>query len=182
MISYSKEYIGNILFLGGLFGKKKSFIYGLEEKDIAISREIMDLLSRVQSNLNELRTFIDANDITSINASLSELRNKFILLKSKAEAILVDVQSIMNKEIQLKNSILLNDEEYLQDKYQNLNSMVQELDSLIEIIGARPSTEELRNEYMGFMFGKLNSIIDSANKIINDDRELEHVYASIDQL
>ncbi len=163
------------------FFEKKPRIYEIEQKDIAINKEIFSLIARIEQNLNLLKEAINKGDIAYKDAKLAELENNFLLLRSKIDSVKKDISDIMNIEVAQREYLTLNDDVHLQDKLNRLELIGDALDELIQIMSERPVFEELKG-LSDTIYSKINLIIDAINYIINDDRYLENVYARIQYL
>jgi hypothetical protein len=165
-----------------LFGGNRNTIYGVELRDIDLSKEIFGLMLKVEGNLNGLKEALRKENPLFKNAKIAELENNFLMLKSKVEALRTDVKMIMDIEVQNKDYIMINDEGYLEDKYERLTLMSSVLDELIDLMIAKPSAIELRRDLIEYVYGKVNILVDAVNNIINDDKHLESTYSKLSYL
>lgn len=163
------------------FFEKQPKIYEIEERDIAINKEIFSLITLIEENLTLLKESIDKGNIGYKDVKLAELENNFLMLKSKIEGIRTDINEIMNIEVAQKEFITINDDVHLQDKLNRLELISDALEELIQIMTERPAFEELKG-LNDTIYSKINIIIDAINYVINDDRYLENAYARIQYL
>ncbi len=172
-----------LLSISFIFSKSnKSKLLELEERDIAYANEISDLLGKTESYIKNVETSLFREDANAVKASLAELENKLLLIRSKADAIREDMKSIINKEVQNKEYIALNDDSYLEDKLNNLNKIISLIDSLTDLLVQRPSIEDLKHESMNLIKNWVNQLADSLNEVIKDDKYLDYVYNRLNEL
>jgi len=163
------------------FFEKKPKIFEIEERDIAINKEIFSLITRIEENLSLLKESIAKGNIGYKDVKLAELENNFLLLRSKIENIRNDIGDILNIEVTQKEFITINDDVHIQDKLNRLELISDALEELIQIMTERPAFEELKG-LNDTIYSKINLIIEAINYIINDDRYLENAYARIQYL
>lgn len=164
------------------FWKKEPQIVQLEAHDKKLVKEMLGLVYRLESHLKDLNKIVSAQDTRGLYAKFAELENVFLLMRSKADTIKIDIREIRDIEITHRNYIAFNDADTLQDKSDNLETIMQILDELIQLVSERPTLESIKNEYLYFMSMKTNEIIDSLNKIVSDDRQLMEIYSKIKEL
>jgi len=162
-----------------LFSGKKDNIYGIEKGDTSISKQAYDMLLKAEGHMKELKAIILTDNIILKDAKLAELENSLLLMKSKVETLRMDVKRIMDIEVQNRDIITIHDDQYLEDKYNRLGQMSEALEDLTELLRQRPTSPDLRREFMGFIYGKMNVLADSMNNIITDDKNLEQMYSKL---
>ena len=164
-------------FLKELFNKDPE-IYSIEKNSIQINKELFDLIVKAEKVMDELKTYLAEDKVSFKDAKLAELENNLLNMKSKVDSLRIDVQRILNIEMKHKDYVLLNDDFYLKDKLARVETMGQVLDELLDLISERPAINELK-EVVGYMYGRINSLVDSVNNITSDDKRLEEVYSRL---
>jgi hypothetical protein len=173
--------LSNVGFFDSLF-KKKPRLYTIQLNDIDIAKEVDRLILRLQKDIDGLQTILSGDNITAKFAKMAELESSFRLIKIKLDAINNDLREIRGIEIQNKDFIYLNDEEYLTDKSSNIERMINILDRLLDLVSERPSASDLREEYLNYIKQNALQIKEAFNNIINDDKQLVNVYSKISDL
>jgi len=163
------------------FFEKKPKIFEIEERDIAINKEIFSIITRIEENLGLLKESIAKGNIAYKDVKIAELENNFLLLRSKIENVRNDIGDILNIEVAQKEFITINDDVHIQDKLNRLELISDALEELIQIMTERPAFEELKG-LNDTIYSKINLVIEAINYIINDDRYLENAYARIQYL
>lgn len=154
----------------------------IEQSDININKEIMDLITRAEGHISELKNVLSQKDISLKDAKLSQLENVFVHIKTKIDSLLTDVKRIISIETQNRDFIILNDDSYLQDKSERLQQMAESVDYLLELMAQRPAVDDLRSGALSTIDDKMNLLITSINNIVNDDKQLSSTYEKIEQL
>ena len=164
-----------------IFKKKyRSKIYELEIQDIKLGNEINTLTRKLQDHIAELKEILRSADFESKNAKLSEIQNNLILLKTKQEHLKEDLEKITAIELENKETISLNDQDTLEDKYQQVEALGKAIDELFDLTTANPSTMELRNIYDNIILNRMRNIILSINQMQRDDVTLEETYRKLE--
>ncbi|MCC7574338.1 hypothetical protein KO361_02000 [Candidatus Woesearchaeota archaeon] len=167
-------------FLKELF-KKESELYSIEKNSVLINKEVFSLIVKTEKILDELKNYLDSGKVSFKDAKLAEFENSLINMKSKIDSLRLDVQRILEIELKNKDYILLNDDFYLKDKFSRIDTMSQIIDELLDLINERPAVSELK-EMTSYLYSKMNSLADSVNNIITDDKYLEDVYSRLRNL
>ena len=162
--------------------KNHSKIYTLQNQDMALLNAMKAIVVNLESDISILKNVLQDENITAKDSAVAELNNKFMLLRSKVEKIRSHVKEIISIEVQNKDFVLLNDEDYLSDKSDNLERISYYLDQLIDLLSSKPTSEELKNEYVQYINNKVMYVIEGMNNVIRDDKHLESIYARIDEL
>lgn len=174
--------VGSMGFFESLFKKKRSRLYSIQLNDIEISKEISRLISKVGLDIDSLRSILASDNMTAKFAKMAELESSFRLIKIKLEAIDKDLREIRSIEVQNKDFVYLNDEDYLKDKLFNVSRMIEVLDRLLDLVSERPSSSDLRSEYLEYIRSNMGVIEESFNSVVSDDKQLVNVYSKIDEL
>ena len=173
-----KSWLGSIFSIG-----KSSRIYELEEQDIKLLAAARNIVSRIEYDVGVLKNVLARDgDMTAKDSAVAELNNKFMLLRSKIEMIRVHIKEIISMEVQNKDFVLLNDEDYLRDKSDNLNNISYYLEQLIDLLSSKPTSDELKSEFVEYINNKISYVVEGLNNVINDDKHLESIYARINEL
>ncbi|MCF7865978.1 hypothetical protein K9L67_05725 [Candidatus Woesearchaeota archaeon] len=159
--------------------KKESKILHIEHSDIAINKQIFDLIAKLESQLTNVSNALKKSDVSEVSARLAELENVFIRIKTKVDSLIVDVETIMGIESQNRDFIMLNDGDYISDKLERLKTMSSVLDELVELISHHPGMSELKSDLLSYMYSRLNVLIDSINSVASDDSHMEFVYGHL---
>lgn len=167
-------------FFKQLFEKKPK-LHTLQISSMEINRALFDLIVKTEKILDELKAFLDDGNVSLKEAKLAELENALINMKSKIDSLRLDVQRVLDIELKHKDYILLNDDFYLRDKLYRVDTMSQVIEELIDLIGEKPAVNELK-EMMNYIYGRMNTLVDSVNNIASDDKRLEEVYSRLGDL
>ena len=161
--------------------KQRPAIYLSEEDAIKLNKDVFELLLGCENDLAELKKTISTNQTAMKEATIAELENKFLNMRTKIDAIRTDMKTIIDLETQNKDFIQLNDDIFIMDKMGRLDTISSVLDELLELTHERPAANELKG-LVDFIYGKINILIDAVNNIINDDKHLEGTYSKLQYL
>lgn len=164
-------------FFRELFSKEPE-LYAIEKRSVQTNKALFDLIVKSEKVLNELKNYLGEDKISLKEAQLAEFENVLINIKSKVDSLRIDVQRILNIEMKHKDFILLNDDFYLKDKLSRIDTMSQVIDELLDLVGERPSSSDLK-EMMSYIYGRINTLVDSVNNVSSDDKYLEEVYSRL---
>jgi hypothetical protein len=167
--------------LQALFRKQKPVMMQSEEDAIKLNKDIFNLILYCEHDLAELKKFLSSEQTAMGAAMLADLENKFLSIRTKIDAIKNDMKSIVDLEIQNKDYILFNDDEYIKDKLARLDTLSATLDELLELTSEKPVANELKG-MVDFIYGKINILIDAVNNIISDDKHLDGTYSKLQYL
>lgn len=162
--------------------KEHSKILSIEDRDIQYLKSTFDIIVHLENNFSELKIIVQNEDVTKKRAQLSLIENNLLAIKNKIEAILNDLNQIKNLEIQVKESIALNDHEQVARKYQKLHEINMSIDDILDIISQQPSVPELKEQINSTLASKINTIITDINSIVADDNQLKNVYSQLSKL
>lgn len=162
--------------------KGKSNLSLIHDKSRALNKELFSRITKIEEHLDELTSIINSQNLTAKYAKLAELENDFILMKSKIDGIKMEMQEIIELQRRHRYTVIIDDQEYLDDKSKNLEEINYYLEELIQLVGQRPSNEDLRNEFLKFLSKRVNIIVNDINNIITDDRQLDSIYSDLTKL
>ena len=167
-------------FLKELF-RKDPELYSIQRNSIVVNKELFNLIVKTEKILDELKIYLVKDSVSLKEAKLAEFENSLLNMKSKVDALRLDVQRILDIELEHKDYILLNDDFYLKDKLYRVETMTQVLEELLDLISSKPALNELK-EMMNYIYGRMNTLVDSVNNISSDDKRLEQVYSRLREL
>ena len=170
---------------GGWFDsllRRKSKLYSLHINDMEIMKDLEKLLEKLKYDVASLQAILGGDNVTEKFAKMAELETSFRLMKIKIDAISKDLSDIRNIEMQNRDFIYLNDDDSLRDKIENINNISELLDRLLELVRERPSSQDLKSEYLIYIKTNVSAIEESLNSIISDDKQLETVYSRLNEL
>jgi hypothetical protein len=167
-------------FLKELF-KKDPELYSIQRNSIVVNKELFGLIVKTEKILDELKIYLVKDSVSLKEAKLAEFENSLLNMKSKVDALRLDVQRILDIELEHKDYILLNDDFYLKDKLYRVETMTQILEELLDLVSSKPALNELK-EMMNYIYGRMNTLVDSVNNITSDDKRLENVYSRLRDL
>ncbi len=162
--------------------RRGSRLYALQLNDMEIMKDLEKLTNKLKSDINVLQQVLVSDNMTEKFAKLAEMESSFRIMKIKIDAIAKDLSDIRNIEMQNRDFIYLNDDDSLRDKIENINNISNILDRLLELVREKPSSQELRSEYLAYIRANVNAIEESLNSVISDDKQLESVYSKINEL
>ena len=160
----------------------KSNISLIHDRAKSLNKQSFALLGKITQHLDELSKIVNSENMMAKYAKLAELENDFILLRAKIEAINIEIGEIIEIQKKYRYSVIIDDQEYLDDKTNNINEIDVLLEDLIELVKQRPQNYELRGEYLNYLSKKVNLIINDVNSIITDDRQLDLIYSDLTKL
>lgn len=166
-------------FLSNLFGGGKKTLYTTHLDDEKILDKVFDLCEALRVLVKDLDRILQGTSVIRKDARLADMENKIILMKTKIDRILEHVSWIVDREVEKKDYMTIQDEEYLEDKYGRLESVSRNLEELAELVNARPSFSELKIDLMDRIRVLLNAVIDDLNVITEDDEVLEKIYSNV---
>lgn len=167
---------------GSVQAEKASKLLSIEKRDIAYLKATFDIIVKLEKNFTELKELVDKGDINSKAAQLSLIENNLLQIKNKIEAIQNDVNQIKNIEARVKESIALNDQVQIENKYDKLNEINSSIDDVLEVLTHQPSIDELKQQLQATLAQKINIIISNINSMVADDNHLKEVYSQISEL
>lgn len=146
-----------------------------EKIDMAIARHIR----RCESLMADLEKALKYDDYPQKDEDLLLLKRQFQEMLEKVNVLLQDVSTIRLKEIQQKNYVRIQDEQYLIDKFEQLQKLRETLSELIEMLQENLSDSELEQGLLAQIYEKINHMIDCFNKLKSDDNHLRALYEQI---
>lgn len=161
-----------------IFRKQKPAIYLSEEDAIKLNKDIFELLLGCENDLAELKKTLSTNQTSMKEAAIADLENKFLNMRTKIDAIRNDMKNIIDLETQNRDFVILNDDIYIKDKMNRLDTLSNVLDELLELTHERPAASELKG-LVDFIYEKINILIDAVNNIISDDKHLDGIYSKL---
>ena len=167
-------------FFKNLFEKKPK-LHALQVSSMEVNKSLFELIVKTEKILDELKAFLDDGNVSLKEAKLAEFENALLNMKSKVDSLHLDVQRILDIELEHKDYILLNDDFYLKDKLFRVETMTQVLEELLDLVNSKPALNELK-EMMNYIYGRMNTLVDSVNNITSDDKRLENVYSRLRDL
>ena len=160
----------------------KSKIFSIQINSKKINEELCSLILDVEKNLSEFSKLIIKRDYPSIKHEVQSLYKIFVTLKQKTEILLEDVKRIVNIELAEKEFIILNDDQFIKDKVEQINSIKENLHTLMLMIEERPSRDAYENDLLAHMQEKITEISRSTSQMVKDDRMLEEIYSSLSRI
>jgi len=167
-------------FLRELFSKE-SELFTIQKNSMLVNKELFSIIVKAEKILDELKSYLMIANVSYKEAKLAEFENALLNMNSKVDALRLDVQRILDIELKHKDFILLNDDFYLKDKLARIDTMSRVLEELLNLIGERPAVNELK-EMLNYIYGRMNSLVDSVNNITSDDKRLEDVYSRLREI
>jgi len=164
-------------FLRELFSKEPE-LFTIQKNSMLVNKELFLIIVRAEKILDELKSYLVSDNVSYKEAKLAEFENALLNMNSKVDALRLDIQRILDIELKHKDFILLNDDFYLKDKLMRIDTMSKVLEELLDLIAERPAINELK-EMINYIYGRMNSLIDSVNNISSDDKRLEEVYSRL---
>jgi hypothetical protein len=164
--------------LKDLFKKWKPVMLQSEEDSIKLNKDIFDLLLKCEQDLTQLKTYLNSEKTSMKEAKIADIENNFLNMRVKIDAIRNDMKSIIDVEIQNKDFISFNDDFFIKDKMNRLETISNALDELLELTSEKPAANELKG-MADFIYSKINILVDAVNNIISDDKHLEGTYSKI---
>ena len=162
--------------------KGKSNLSLIHDKTRALNKELFSRMSIVGEHLDELSAIVNSQNLTAKYAKLAELENDFILMKSKIDQIKLEMEEIIELQRMHRYTVIIDDQEYLDDKTNNLEEINYYIEEIIQLLSQRPSSADIRNEFLDFLSKRVNIIINDINNIIIDDRQLDSIYSDLTKL
>lgn len=162
--------------------KKHARIFSIEINDGKIDDEIGNLVFEVERHVKELSSVIKQGDLRAKVAGQHELLRLFRGLKTRVARLREDLDRIVDLELERKQYIIIKDENFIQDKKAQLDTMGRNLDDLLEIMRESPSEDEYRRDVMSELLKRLDSFVRALARIRKDDQALAEIYASLDRL
>lgn len=165
----------------GLFSKK-SRVYSIQINDDKINKEICLLLSKLKKNITDFMNILQKNYVGNKEEKIGEIMNLFGKMSEDIKKLINDVQGIQNIELQRKDFIKINDEQFLKDKLSQLNKIKEVLDTLIDMLEQNPTDKEFKEDLLRTMIQDVNEIIEGINKILEDDKGLDSIYQGLEKM
>lgn len=162
--------------------KKRSRLYAIELDDEKINKEIFSIITKVERHLSDLSGVITEKDVDLKNATLYELENNFLSMKSKIDSLRSDIERILSIEIENKEYLTIHDDGYLEDKRERLKRMSEALEDLVDLIMTRPALNDLRSGLMNEIYARTNFLVENLNNVIEDDKNLLLAYEKLEAL
>jgi hypothetical protein len=165
----------------GLF-TKKSKVYSIQINDEKINKEICNLIMHLKQNISEFMNLLEGRFLGDKDEKVDEILKIFSRLAEDIKTLMLDVQQIQNIELQKKEFIRIQDEQFVIDKVNQLTKIKEIIQQLMDMLHQRPTDKEFKEELLKVMIQDVNDIIEAINKILIDDDELSKVYKGIDNM
>ncbi len=166
----------------GSFLKTKGTLQALEIEDKKINKQLATHLKAIKKTMNMFKEyirqgapFIKDKYYQNLVDELNESLHLLTLLRRHVE----EVQSI---EQQYQHLIVIQDKEYLQEKYEQITMMYRELDYLKQLMQARPSAQELEHEFIEKIEHLLYDLEVHLDKLLTIDEQLRTIYTKLHKL
>ncbi|MGV8169345.1 MAG: hypothetical protein ACP5N3_04785 [Candidatus Nanoarchaeia archaeon] len=164
-----------------LFRSHKPKMLEAEDKSISLSKDVFNLLLKCETDLSELKSFVNSDKLSMKDAKLAEMENNFLNMRVKIDAIRSEMKIVIDLETQNRDFVGFNDDAYLKDKLNRLDIISSALEELLEIIAEKPAAADMKGLVDKF-YEKINLLVDAVNNIINDDKQLENTYSKLQYL
>ncbi|MEM4259984.1 MAG: hypothetical protein QXG00_02005 [Candidatus Woesearchaeota archaeon] len=165
----------------GLFFKK-SKVYSIQINDDKINKEICILISKLKKNITDFMNILQGKFLGDKDEKLEEIMSIFGKMVEDIKKLIDDVLGIQNIELQKRDFIKINDEQFLKDKLFQLNKIKEILDTLIDMLEQKPTDKEFKEDLLRTMIQNVNEIIGAINKILEDDKGLDAIYRGIENV
>lgn len=172
----------NLNIFKNLFATKREKLYYIQVDDVAIDKEISEIISNISDKIVEFRKIIDQSGIDARETTLQELYELMISMKEKIEHLKTDVQTISSIKIKNEDYFMIKDQKYFEDKKTQLEKIGESMHGFITIVEQRPSAQDLKEELLSQLINELNHMIESTKYVIADDKNLREIYHKISQL
>jgi len=153
-----------------------------ENDTLQLKQKVHELLLKIQSNYQELKDATRENNAIEKDAKVSQLENKFILLKGKADAMMDKLRLITRKQNRMDDIVAINDDRYLHDKIDRVQTLSEIAREMSEILAHNPSVQDLRRSILDRLKSKINTMIQCVNHITEDDNHLTTIYERLSDL
>lgn len=179
-----------MVVLDGWFGENivskfydpKTAIEEHENETLQLKQKIHELLLKIQSDFEALKRAVDQDRGLDKDAKVSQLENKFILLKGKADAMMDKLRLIMRKQNNMDDIVAINDDRYLNDKIDKVNTLSEIAREMSQVLAHNPSMQDLRSSILDRVKSKINTMIECVNAITTDDQYLTKIYSRLSDL
>ena len=89
---------------------------------------------------------------------------------------------IVDREVAKKEFVVINDDEFINDKLDQLGNIKKHVTSLLGILEENPSGRDLQQGIIDTMMSEVNSIHESIGRIMRDDDALKQIYDALKDL
>lgn len=159
--------------------KKKNKILSIQINDEKINQDVVSLIQQVMKTVDDLKKTLADETQGDKDKELDRLEKIFLEIHKDVEILIEDVTRIRSIELQRKEYITLNDNQFLKDKLKQLYNTRQDVEKLVDMFEVHPTAKEIKRDLLDTMIIELNKIVDSMNQIIADDKSLENIYKKI---
>jgi hypothetical protein len=164
------------------FYEPKVSIEEHENATLQLKQKVHELLLKIQSNYEDLKEATREHNAIEKDARVSQLENKFILLKGKADAIMDKLRLITRKQNRMDDIVAINDDRYLHDKIDRVKTLSEASREMSQILAHNPSIKDLKRSILDKLKRKINTMIECVNKITEDDKHLKSIYERLSKL
>lgn len=164
-----------------IFFKRKSKFLKKEEEDEVLTREVQSRVLKLEKGIESFNRLIYAGDYAGKDKTYAELHKEFLEMKIKVNSLLNNIKEIMVLEEELKDKVLFNDKQFLNDKYSRINSIEECIQEIIGILESQPSIQELKMNSLERLRNLLSRISGDLSSIKIDNQKLRETYTAIEQ-
>ncbi|MFH1916693.1 MAG: hypothetical protein ABIJ21_05490 [Nanoarchaeota archaeon] len=158
------------------FTKNKLEALEIEAQDI--DSHVVHVILDAEQTVKDLKNALKKDDIEEKNADTKELMQDFEQVGENIAVLKKEIDKIRQMKI-AKDLMYGPDNNFLNDKIDQLDAMGEAIGSLLEITEEAPSDEEYTNSVLDEIVKYLNELITALNKIKADDDALLALYKKL---
>jgi hypothetical protein len=161
---------------------KDKNIFNVELNDEKINKEIGKIVIDIEKNLASLKKTLSLAPDMLDKEKIESLYKEFIAIKERVDFLLKNVTDIVDREVAKKEFVVINDDEFINDKLEQLGNIKKHITSLLGILEENPSGRDLQQGIIDTMMSEVNSIHESIGRIMRDDDALKQIYDALKDL
>ncbi len=117
---------------------KKNRILSIQINDEKINQDVVRLIQQVMGTVDELKHTLEDATKGDKDKELDRLEKIFLEIHKDIEILVEDVTRIRSIELQRKEYIKLDDNQFLQDKLRQLYNTRQDVERLVDMFEVHP--------------------------------------------
>ncbi len=160
----------------------KAQIYRIELSDEKINKEICTSIKTTHEHIDEFKEILGNKHVTNKEEESLRIYKMLLRILRKVNTLISDISKIEKIEETKSHFIKIHDEQYRDDKLEQLSKIKYVLDSLILIIEQNPSINDYKTEVLDQMTKDVLELEELMNKVLKDDLELDRVYRALCEL
>lgn len=165
-----------------IFEKPKTKLYYIEIDDDKIDSQISTIIVDIERKTSEFKSHINENTLTIKEEWLHQIRELMMQIRANITTLQTDMDKIINIELENKDYLIIKDDDFLEDKKNQLKKVNTEVEEFILIVEQKPSAQALQSELLEQLIKQIANIEICIRKLITDDHQLRSLYKKLNEI